>query len=337
MRALHVATLCALSALLACSSEDDPREASASSSTGTGATGQGGAGAAGSGSGAASTGGSGAKGATSGGGEGGAGAASGAGGAGGGGAGGPCGDLTYQGKCEGQVLSWCERKMIKTADCAAMGQTCAWVDDTIGYDCVGTGFGYPVGNLTTYPAGGWTVTQVLGHYLNWNGFVGGHLAQDIATGEAATANAPVHSIGDGTVLYAGPNGSSYVNVVLVRHDLGGGQAVCSFYGHLGSVTVVEGQAVARGDRIATVLDWQAHFGAANSHLHYVVLSDALCSASDAAAGALICGYDQTSGPNGIEDLSSEPYVYTSVGDACGDQNYPDAFISPSQFIEANHF
>jgi murein DD-endopeptidase MepM/ murein hydrolase activator NlpD len=200
------------------------------------------------------------------------------------------------------------------------------------------GFGYPVGDKATSPAGGWVVTQVLGHYLNWNGFVGGHLAQDVASGdgEAATAGAPVYAVADGTVLYAGPNSSTYVHVVLVQHELDGG-TVCSFYGHLGTVTVSEGQPVARGDQVATVLDWQARFGGANSHLHYVLLSAALCAASDAANGALICGYDQTSGPNGITDLSSEPAVYTSVGDVCGDHAYPDAFHSPSKFIDAHHF
>jgi murein DD-endopeptidase MepM/ murein hydrolase activator NlpD len=201
----------------------------------------------------------------------------------------------------------------------------------------GGGFGYPVGDLTTWPAGGWTVTQVLGHYLNWNGFEGGHLAQDVAADEATTANAPVHAIGDGEVLYAGSNTSSYVNVVLIRHELAGGEIVCSFYGHLGSVAVSEGQFVLRGEPIATILDWNAQFGYPNSHLHYVVLGADLCAASDAAGGALVCGYDDTAGPNGITELSNEPAVYTSVGDPCGDHNYPDAFRSPSQFIEALHF
>ena len=106
----------------------------------------------------------------------------------------------------------------------------------------------------------------------------------------------------------------------------------SFYGHLGSVTVAEGEVVAQGDPIATVLDWAAEFGPQNSHLHYVMLSADLCAASDAAGGSLICGYDDTAGPNGIETLDDEPYSYTSVGDPCGTQAYPDAFISPSQFI-----
>lgn len=260
----------------------------------------------------------------------------------GGGAGGTggCGDVTYEGFCEGDTLLWCEDERLMTHDCAADGEVCAYESMRIGYNCVsaGGGFGYPVGDTTTSPAGGWSVTQVLGHYLNWGGFVGGHLAQDIAAGsEAETANAPVYSVADGVVLYAGSNGSTYVNVVLVQHDLGGGETLCSFYGHLGSVAVTEGQTIARGDHIANVLDWQATFGGANSHLHYVLLSQPLCDASDAANGALICGYDDTAGPNGITDLSNEPAVYTSVGDPCGTQNYPDAFLSPSQFIDAHHF
>lgn len=200
------------------------------------------------------------------------------------------------------------------------------------------GFGYPVGDKTTSPAGGWAVTQVLGHYLNFGNFVGGHLAHDIASndGEAATANAPVYAVADGMVLYAGSNTSSYVNVVLIQHELAN-ETICSFYGHLGTLTVTEGQPVARGDQIATVLDWYAQFGAANSHLHYVLLSADLCAASDAANGALVCGYDNTAGPNGITDLSNEPAVYTSVGDVCGDQNYPEAFHSPTKYIDAHHF
>jgi len=251
-----------------------------------------------------------------------------------------CATLGYTGVCEGDVLVWCEDDQIMMVDCAAQGEVCAYQNDDIGYNCLpagGGGFGYPVGDTTTWPAGGWTVTQVLGHYLNFGSFVGGHLAQDIANGEAATANAPVYSVADGTVLYAGANASTYVNVVLVEHAHPDGGTICSFYGHLGSVTVGEGEAVTRGQQIATVLDWQAQFGDANSHLHYVLLSAELCAASDAANGALICGYDDTAGPNGIEDLDSEPFSYTSIGDVCGDHNYPEAFTSPSQFIDLHHF
>jgi len=251
-----------------------------------------------------------------------------------------CAQIGYTGYCDGDVLVWCEDEQIMMVDCAGQGEVCAFQNDRIGYNCVpagGGGFGYPVGDGTTGPAGGWTVTQVLGHYLNSGSFVGGHLAQDIANGEAATANAPVFSVADGTVLYAGGNASTYVNVVLVEHAHPDGGTICSFYGHLGSVTVSAGDVVTRGQQIATVLDWQAQFGSTNSHLHYVLLSSDLCAASDAANGALICGYDDTAGPNGIEGLDTEPFTYTSIGDACGDHNYPDSFISPSQFIDLHHY
>jgi murein DD-endopeptidase MepM/ murein hydrolase activator NlpD len=253
-----------------------------------------------------------------------------------------CETIGYTGYCDGDVLVWCENEEIMMVDCAAQGEVCAFQNDRVGYNCLpggggGGGFGYPVGDASTSPAGGWTVTQVVGHYLNTGTFVGGHLAQDIANGEAATAGAPVYSVADGTVLYSGANASTYVNVVLIQHDVGDGTTICSFYGHLGTVIVSAGDPVARGEQIATVLDWQAQFGEANSHLHYVLLSQALCDASDAANGALVCGYDDTPGPNGIVDLDSEPAVYTSVGDVCGDQNYPDAFYSPSKFIDAHHF
>jgi murein DD-endopeptidase MepM/ murein hydrolase activator NlpD len=252
-----------------------------------------------------------------------------------------CASLGYTGICDGDLLIWCEDDTIMMVDCAETGEVCAFESERIGYNCVpgqsgSGGFGYPVGDLTTAPAGGWTVTQVLGHYLNFGSFVGGHLAQDIANGEDATANASVHSVADGTVLYAGPNASTYVNVVLVEHQVDD-TTICSFYGHLGSVTVATGDVVSRGDQLATVLDWQAEFGEANSHLHYVLLSADLCAASDAANGALICGYDDTPGPNGIDGLDTEPATYTSVGDACGDHQYPEAFLSPSQFIAAHHF
>ncbi len=246
---------------------------------------------------------------------------------------GGCGGVDYTGYCEGTVLVWCEDDTLKMKDCAEDGKICAYQDDVVGNNCVpagGGGFGYPVGDRTTSPAGGWVVTQVLAHY--YDAFGGGHLAHDIAIGEDQTKNAPVYSVADGTVLYAGPNASSYVHVVLIEHTYEGGKKICSFYGHLNAPSVAEGQQVARGDQVATVLDQQG-----NSHLHYVLLAPDLCAASAAANGALICGYDGTQGYNGVDDLSNEPAVYTALPNVCGNENYPDAFYSPTKFIDAHHF
>ncbi len=245
-----------------------------------------------------------------------------------------CGDVDYTGYCDGDVLVWCEEEMLKMVDCAADGRVCVFESDRVGFNCVVPqgvgGFGYPVGDRSTSPAGGWTVTQVLAHY--YDAYGGGHLAHDVAVGEAETANAPVYSVADGVVRYAGANASSYVNVVLIEHEYDGGQRICSFYGHLNAPSVATGQVVARGDQVATILDQSG-----NSHLHYVMLAMNLCDASANAGGALVCGYDGTAGFNGVTDLSNEPAVYTALANVCANQNYPDAFLSPTKFIDAHHF
>lgn len=201
------------------------------------------------------------------------------------------------------------------------------------------GFGYPVGDMSSYPAGGWQVWQVMGHY--WEAYGGRHMAQDIAApgGGAASVNAPVYSVADGVVRYAGVNGSSYRNVVLIEHDDGQGGKVCSFYGHVNPPLVSEGQQVTRGQQITSVRDWALCLdggASSNTHLHYVLLSEALCNASAAANGSLICGYDD-GGPSDVDTIAEEPYYYTAIADVCGDWQYANSFVSPTKFIEDHHF
>ena len=201
------------------------------------------------------------------------------------------------------------------------------------------GFSYPVGDKENYPAGGWNVMQVLGHYNPYWG--GRHMAQDLVApgGGVATIDQPVYSIGDGIVRYAGTNGSTYRHVVLIEHELEDGSSVCSFYGHLNAPVVETGDYVERGQEVASVMDWaEAASGgsSSNTHLHYVVLSKELCDASANAGGALVCGYDNGL-DNDIETIEDEPYTYTSVGDPCYDHLYESSFISPTQFVEEHHF
>lgn len=47
-----------------------------------------------------------------------------------------CGDLSYQGKCDGSLLSWCENGAVKSYDCAAAGKECVWENDSVGNNCV---------------------------------------------------------------------------------------------------------------------------------------------------------------------------------------------------------
>jgi predicted small metal-binding protein len=49
---------------------------------------------------------------------------------------GGCGDVTYHGDCDGSTLVWCEKGGLRTASCSAIGRTCAWQDDAVGYNCV---------------------------------------------------------------------------------------------------------------------------------------------------------------------------------------------------------
>ena len=257
-----------------------------------------------------------------------------------------CGALDAKGKCDGAVLSWCEDGAKQVVDCAATGRNCKWQDDSVGYNCVTTtpggsgaklGFGYPVGDKTTYPAGGWQVSQVLGNYLYAPPFIGGHLAEDIFNPNGATANAPVYSVADGIVMYSGSNSSSYKNTVMIKHDLGNGQKVCSFYGHTWQLAVSKGQTVKRGQKIAAVMDWAYYYpGQENSHLHYVIVTEALCDQALAGSGGL-CGYDSSSSPTGYSNLSNEPLSYTSKGDGCNSQVHKNGYLSPAKFIKANHF
>lgn len=47
-----------------------------------------------------------------------------------------CGDLTWQGECDGLTARWCnEAGQIESKDCGAVGQSCGWVDNETGNDC----------------------------------------------------------------------------------------------------------------------------------------------------------------------------------------------------------
>jgi V8-like Glu-specific endopeptidase len=48
----------------------------------------------------------------------------------------PCGGLTYEGACDGDVAQWCGEEEVRTRDCATNGQTCGWAGDAMGYYCV---------------------------------------------------------------------------------------------------------------------------------------------------------------------------------------------------------
>jgi murein DD-endopeptidase MepM/ murein hydrolase activator NlpD len=72
------------------------------------------------------------------------------------------------------------------------------------------------------------------------------------------------AVADGTVAYYNPAYSTYPGrVVILSHPLGDGRVIYSMYAHLGSVFVTQGQIIARGQPVGTVL-----YQPGDSHLHF---------------------------------------------------------------------
>jgi len=231
--------------------------------------------------------------------------------------------------CDDGTNGACKGSGVITWDCKA---GCCGPGIPNSMQPVSGGFGYPVGDKSTSPAGGggWSVWQVLGHY--WSNYGGAHLAEDI--GKANAAYSPVYSVADGVVLVASKNSSSYVNVVLIQHTLADSSKVCSFYGHLAALNVSPGQTVKRGDQIATLLDQGT-----NSHLHYFIAEKNLCDKIASLSGGGACGYDGSSGVAGLDftDLAKEPASYSPSGtnNGCSLQGY--SILAPHKYIDAHHF
>jgi hypothetical protein len=62
----------------------------------------------------------------------------------------PCGSLTYEGVCQGDVAQWCEDGELVTVDCAAKGETCGWDADEGYFDCIDTDDDLACGDGLTY-------------------------------------------------------------------------------------------------------------------------------------------------------------------------------------------
>ena len=81
---------------------------------------------------------------------------------------------------------------------------------------------------------------------------------------ADAANTPVVAVADGWVAYYDPSYASYPGkVVILGHLLSDGRTLYSMYGHLGSVSVAQGQPVVRGQTVGTIL-----YQPGDSHLHF---------------------------------------------------------------------
>jgi hypothetical protein len=57
-----------------------------------------------------------------------------------------CGNLTYEGCCDGETLKWCEKNQVFKVDCGQKPQ-CGWSASQNWYDCNTSGGAGPAGNL----------------------------------------------------------------------------------------------------------------------------------------------------------------------------------------------
>ncbi|MFC2992548.1 choice-of-anchor L domain-containing protein [Halomonas tibetensis] len=115
----------------------------------------------------------------------------------------------------------------------------------------------------------------------------------------------VYSIGAGTVVYAGAVSGFGPNYVVIEHELPDKTKVTSYYGHMKSKDVYDGQEVAAGDQIGTVGSEGIGTG---PHLHY----------------AIFLGNDAP-----VNDPGAVPYP---------DNDITEGFVDPNwffQYVEAN--
>ncbi|HET6585755.1 MAG TPA: SH3 domain-containing protein [Nannocystaceae bacterium] len=86
-----------------------------------------------------------------------------------------CGDVDYQGYCDGETLVWCEDDALHSVDCADAGKSCDFQDASIGWNCLGGGGG----------GGGSPDFVVAGHELwpqeaAWIEYIGEQVVPDLA-------------------------------------------------------------------------------------------------------------------------------------------------------------
>jgi murein DD-endopeptidase MepM/ murein hydrolase activator NlpD len=120
------------------------------------------------------------------------------------------------------------------------------------------GFDFPVG-----------IPDAQGYYKARGFRSHGHLGEDwdgIRGGDSDLGD-PIYSIGDGVVVFARDCRMGWGNVIIVRHayrENGSVKNIDALYGHLDSILVRRGQAISRGQKIATM--GNAH-GLYDAHLH----------------------------------------------------------------------
>jgi len=154
------------------------------------------------------------------------------------------------------IASSSPKKEIRQADTHAVQSVS--LQGATAFTKLANGFDFPIGKPDAqgyYKARGFRSKGHLGE--DWDGVRGG----DTDLGD------PIYCIGDGVVVFARDCHQGWGNVIIVRHAFREGGTVKnidSLYGHVQKMLVHRGEAVSRGQQIATM--GNAH-GLYDAHLH----------------------------------------------------------------------
>ena len=154
------------------------------------------------------------------------------------------------------IASSSPKKEIRQADTLAVQSVS--LQGATAFTKLANGFDFPIGKPDAqgyYKARGFRSKGHLGE--DWDGVRGG----DTDLGD------PIYCIGDGVVVFARDCHQGWGNVIIVRHAFREGGTVKnidSLYGHVQKMLVHRGEAVSRGQQIATM--GNAH-GLYDAHLH----------------------------------------------------------------------
>ncbi len=191
-------------------------------------------------------------------------------------------------------------------------------------------FGYPVGPDPNDPTPFYDGHPVKGTNL-YDQF-GYHLGGDYWSGFGCTdLGAPVYAVADGTIVEIVDNLGSYLDVLVIRHDVPNVGNVYSMYGHIARDDgLSEGQAVSFRQQIGVIDDVTAYF--TPCHVHFELLNETayqqgpFCTGCENAGFHVSPGYDKKQGVTDGANQAGDPYI--EVNDAI-DGNwwyYTDEFI-----------
>ncbi|MGE3509708.1 MAG: peptidoglycan DD-metalloendopeptidase family protein, partial [Vicinamibacterales bacterium] len=183
----------------------------------------------------------------------------------------------------------------------------------------GDGFDFPLGVVDaggrrgatpTIDGDGYYVSNEFGEYYDVSASpLDYHLGEDWNFEVGDDTGAPVFSIGAGEVVFAGPGGTNWGNVVILSHPLVNGEHggfVSSMYGHLGELSVVKGQLIGRGTQIGVV--GAPEGTSTGAHLHFEIRSG-----ENPDALKVGYGYSETPQPTGWIDPTNFIQLHRQSG------------------------